>query len=92
MSLILPTFFFGQPLKPVNAPILLWFESMPLLKIVVVMGIAAIFMVASDRKIRTARICAHEIYGSGRKAAIYQLGGWVTLLALFYLSATHYHH
>lgn len=75
--------------RPVNAPIFPWLESMTLLKIVVIISLIAAFMVASDRKIRTARICAHEIYGSGRKATIYQLGGCIALFAGFWLLAAH---
>lgn len=76
-------------IRLVNAPILLWLELMPLLKIVVIISLIAAFMIASDRKIDTARICAHEIYGSGSKATTYQLGGCIALFAGLWLLTVH---
>jgi len=76
-------------IRLVNAPIFLWLESMPLLKIVVIISLIAAFMIASDRKIGTARICAHEIYGSGSKATTYQLGGCIALFAGLWLLTVH---
>jgi len=75
--------------RPLNAPIFLWLESATVLKILVIIGAMTVFLAASDRKIRTARICAREIYGSERKAVVYRLGGWVALLAGLCVFAIH---
>lgn len=79
-------------IRPLNTPVFRWLESGTILKTLVIASLMAAFLVASDRKIRTARTCAIEIYGSGRKATLYQLGGWVTMFAGFCLIIAHHRH
>jgi hypothetical protein len=78
--------------RPLNAPIFLWLDSTTILKMAAIVGVIAAIMVVSDRKIRTARICAHEIYGSASKATVYRLGGCIVMFAGLWLFAVHSRH